>query len=229
MRLHRRVPPVVAIVVGVAIIVGALVAWHGNRSAPGAFGGEQPSTSASRSAPRAAAPTPAKPTSAPSKPDGSAASPAPLVILPLPARLNLPSLRVQAPVTEVETTDGILGVPQDPATVGWWTGSAPPGAGAGSTVIDGHVDSAETGLGALFHLSELANGDLVSITAIDGTELRYQVYGRRVYVKHQGLPADLFASGGPARLVLITCGGPFDSSTRSYLDNVVVFARPVLG
>ena len=40
------------------------------------------------------------------------------------------------------------------------------------------------------------------------------------------LPADYFGRGGPSRLVLITCGGTFDSSTRHYRDNVVVVAEP---
>jgi hypothetical protein len=54
----------------------------------------------------------------------------------------------------------------------------------------------------------------------------FTVTGRRVYVKHQGLSGDLFATTGPPRLVLITCGGPFDSTTRNYQDNIVVFATP---
>jgi hypothetical protein len=29
------------------------------------------------------------------------------------------------------------------------------------------------------------------------------------------------------RLVLVTCGGPFDASTGNYLDNIVAFAVPV--
>jgi hypothetical protein len=37
-----------------------------------------------------------------------------------------------------------------------------------------------------------------------GLVVRYRVTGRRVYLKHQGLPADLFATTGPPRLVLIT-------------------------
>jgi hypothetical protein len=40
------------------------------------------------------------------------------------------------------------------------------------------------------------------------------------------LPPEVFAAGGPPRLVLITCGGAFDRSTRHYADNVVVFADP---
>jgi hypothetical protein len=40
------------------------------------------------------------------------------------------------------------------------------------------------------------------------------------------LPPEVFAVGGPPRLVLITCGGAFDRRTRNYADNVVVFAEP---
>jgi len=47
-----------------------------------------------------------------------------------------------------------------------------------------------------------------------------------VYEKAGGLPADIFAQDGPARLVLISCGGPFDRTAGSYLDNIVVFAVP---
>ena len=42
--------------------------------------------------------------------------------------------------------------------------------------------------------------------------------------KHQGLPAALFSTTAPARLVLVTCGGPFNAAARSYQDNIVVFA-----
>jgi len=47
---------------------------------------------------------------------------------------------------------------------------------------------------------------------------------RQVYRKHQGRPAALFRATGPGRLVLITCGGPFNASPRSYQDNILVIA-----
>lgn len=144
-----------------------------------------------------------------------------------PAWLDLPTLHVRARVENVVTHSGILAVPDDPAKVGWWTGSVPAGSVAGSTVLDGHVDSAVTGTGALFALTRLAAGDAVSITTATGHVVHYAVTGRRIYTKHQALPPDLFATTGPPRLVLITCGGPFDASTRSYEDNIVVFAAPV--
>ncbi len=137
--------------------------------------------------------------------------------------LDLPALGVRAQVRGVVTTDGVLGVPDNPAEVGWWTGSAPAGSSTGSTVIDGHVDSARTGPGALFHLTNLAAGDPILVTTTAGLVVRYRVTGRHLYLKHQGLPADLFAATGPPRLVLITCGGPFDATARSYEDNIVIF------
>lgn len=90
-----------------------------------------------------------------------------------------------------------------------------------------HVDSAVTGTGALFHLAQLQAGDPVTITDAAGVLRRYRVYQRQVLIKQGGLPADLFTTTGAPRLVMITCGGPFDRATSSYLDNVVVFAAPV--
>jgi hypothetical protein len=37
----------------------------------------------------------------------------------------------------------------------------------------------------------------------------------------------VFDRRGPARLVLVTCGGRFDTTTKHFLDNIVVTAVPV--
>jgi Sortase domain len=153
-------------------------------------------------------------------------TPAGSVILAEPATLTIPALQLDATVLPVSTSDGALGVPDDPTRVGWWTGSALPGAPSGSVVIDGHVDSAAAGPGALFRLADLYPGDPIQITTTTRDRHAYTVAGRRVYPKAGGLPPDLFATTGPARLVLISCGGPFDRTTGSYLDNIAVFAVP---
>ena len=44
--------------------------------------------------------------------------------------------------------------------------------------------------------------------------------------RKSALPDGVFARSGPARLVLVTCGGPFDAATGHYLDVVVVTAVP---
>jgi Sortase domain len=169
----------------------------------------------------------------PSAPNGRTLSSAssrpdvgPPVVLEPPTALAIPALRVQATVVPVDSSGEILGVPADPAQVGWWTGSAPPGAASGTVVIDGHIDSATTGPGAFYQLADLHIDDLLIITTTTGDRRNYAVTGRRTYLKANGLPPDLFATTGPPRLVLITCGGSFDRSTGSYSHNIVVFATP---
>jgi hypothetical protein len=43
------------------------------------------------------------------------------------------------------------------------------------------------------------------------------------------LPPSLWVSTGTPKLALVTCGGPFDSATGHYLDNVIVWAAPAPG
>ncbi len=144
----------------------------------------------------------------------------------VPRQLVLPRFGVRADVLSVTSDLGSLTVPENPRQVGWWVGSALPGSSAGTTVIDGHIDSASAGVGAFIHLSDLVPGDSVSIVGSTGRTLDYDVVARRVYAKNAGLPSSLFAAGGPERLVLISCGGPFDPARGSYEDNIVVFATP---
>jgi hypothetical protein len=227
---------IAAALLGLALLVGSAHELIGSKPTPGNFGtGDQSTPVAAPAAPESTAPasssSPKSSARASPKLTARASSASPKSAVPMmdagpPGWLDLPTLGVRARVQNVVTTDGILGVPDNPAEVGWWTGSVPAGSSTGSTVIDGHVDSAVTGEGALFRLTELALGDRISLTATTGLVVPYRVTGRRVYVKHQGLPADLFATTGPPRLVLITCGGPFDSTTRNYQDNIVILATP---
>lgn len=143
----------------------------------------------------------------------------------VPVSLDIPILGVRAPVDAVLATGGVLHPPEDPARVGWWLASAPPG-GDGPTVLLGHVDSVTAGAGALLGLTDLQRGDRITVHGSDGGSADYAVSERQVHVKADGLPAALFDLGGATRLVVITCGGPFDESTGSYEDNVVVVAEP---
>jgi hypothetical protein len=145
----------------------------------------------------------------------------------IPTGLDMPTLGVHADVRPVAITAGGLDVPTDPTDVGRWTGSVAAGSAAGATVIDGHVDSAELGVGALYRLTDLTVGDTVQLTVAGGGTVSYRVDERRSYDKAEGLPAAIFGTDGAPRLVLITCGGTFDKTTGSYESNVAVFANPV--
>jgi sortase (surface protein transpeptidase) len=145
----------------------------------------------------------------------------------VPVRVRLPSIGVDAPVVAVGVdARGEMEVPLDVRTAGWYRFGPAPGDAAGSSVLSGHVDDREQGPGAFYRLADLAPGDPVQVVAASGRALDFRVRDVRSLPK-VGLPVDeLFARDGPPRLTLVTCGGPFDRATRSYVDNVVVTALP---
>jgi sortase (surface protein transpeptidase) len=97
----------------------------------------------------------------------------------------------------------------------------------GSVVIAGHVDSAKHGLGVMAQLGKVRKGQVVELRS-GGRRLRYQVTARMSLPQAQlAARADAFRQNVPPRLVLITCGGAFDSVRHRYQDNLIVYARPM--
>jgi len=144
----------------------------------------------------------------------------------VPTRLTLPEAKLTAPVVPVGTRpDGELRVPDSPRVLGWWVRSAPVGDPDESTVLAGHVDSARTGPGPLAALRDMKVGDRLMVLDAFGGHHDYRLAARREYPKY-ALPDDVFTVAGRGRLVLITCGGPFDERTGHYRDNVVGYAVP---
>ena len=156
------------------------------------------------------------PTSTPASADNAGTPPPP------GSHLLLDRLGVDAPITEVAVHAGVTDVPLNPRAVGWWSGGAAPGADRGNVVIVGHFNYAGTA-GALGVLPRARPGDVVELHD-DGRTLRYRMVAVHSYPKASGLPAAVFSTTGPAQLVLITCGGPFDSGTGNYEDNIVGYA-----
>ena len=149
--------------------------------------------------------------------------PAPVLpaVLPVGAQsVEIPSLRVAASAEPESVTGGTLGVPANPARVGWWMPSS------AELVIDGHVDMAGVGPGALYEVRDLHPGAVVAVRTAGGLE-HWKIEGVRTYQKGR-VPAGLFRwHGAQARLVIITCGGPFDYATHHYYDNVVAYGVPL--
>jgi hypothetical protein len=65
----------------------------------------------------------------------------------------------------------------------------------------------------------------VEVTTTSGRTFTYRVTSVRTYPKN-ALPTSVYSRTGPARLVLVTCGGPFDTASGHYRDNIVVTALP---
>jgi len=146
-----------------------------------------------------------------------------------PISLNIPDLGVDSPVvtTSMDASRSLV-VPEDVMETGWYDGSRRLGASYGSTVIVGHRDSATQGSGALFGIEEIPLGATITVTAQDGTAHEFIVDSVE-FIDKDSLPQEaprIFTHRGPYRLVLITCGGAFDESLRSYESNVVITALP---
>jgi sortase (surface protein transpeptidase) len=95
-------------------------------------------------------------------------------------------------------------------------------------VIVGHVDS-ESGPGVFYRLGTLERGDLVRVSWKSGDSVTFRVYAVREYAKASFPSLLVYGATKAPELRLITCGGPFDSASMHYLDNVVVFARMAPG
>lgn len=117
--------------------------------------------------------------------------------------------------------DGSLDVPP-PGSTGWYSLGIRPG-DDGYAVIAGHVDS-HSGPDVFYRLRELNPGDVVSVRDESGRDLRFVVESTEQHAK-TALPASrMWQPAARPMLALITCGGAFDPTRRTYLDNVVVYA-----
>jgi hypothetical protein len=152
----------------------------------------------------------------------------PAKVQPAAVELTIPSVGISTPIDSIGVTaTGIVAIPADARRVGWYRFGPTPGDAHGSSVIVGHVDSLTQGLGALFPLKSVHLGDLIKVRRADWSVVTYQVVERRLYLK-QGLPWPLFfSSEGPARLTVITCGGPYLRGDGGYQDNLIVTALPL--
>lgn len=119
-----------------------------------------------------------------------------------------------------------MDVPGNVRDVAWYQYGPSPGQ-PGSAVLAAHVDLESQGAGVFFRLDELEAGDIVTVEYDDGSAHSFEVEARVRYEKTE-IPLDvIFATDGPPVLTLITCGGGFNPSVRSYDSNVVVYAYPV--
>ncbi|MGW1142862.1 class F sortase [Streptomyces zhihengii] len=145
-----------------------------------------------------------------------------------PARLEIPRLELSAPIDPVGVaSDGQVEVPEDPDRVGWYRFSPAPGSAAGSSVVVGHVDDAEEGLGVLVALNDVREGDRATVRRADGSTVAYRVVSRRTVAKTELAGTDAFRRDGDPVLTLVTCAGPYEPERGGYRNNLVVTAVEV--
>jgi Sortase domain len=147
--------------------------------------------------------------------------------VPRPVSLTIPLIGVKTNlITLGLAPGGSMQVPVSFTVAGWFTGSPRPGA-VGSSIIVGHIDSADRGPAVFYRLPELKRGDDVFVKRADGTTVEFRVTEVQRYLKDHFPTQTVYGPTPDAELRLITCGGAFDSATGHYLSNIVVYATQV--
>jgi sortase (surface protein transpeptidase) len=155
-----------------------------------------------------------------------APSEAPVVERSAPVAISIPAIDLATSLSRLGlNADGTVQVPNDPAKAGWFRLGPSPGQ-LGSSVILGHVDSYQ-GPAVFYRLRFLQAGDRVAVTLADGVVARFVVTKVAMYQKERFPARRVYASHGGSALQLVTCGGRFDTVTRSYQSNVVVYTSLV--
>lgn len=142
-----------------------------------------------------------------------------------PIQIDIPSIGVHAHVQEVgKKTDGSMATPTNFADVGWYALGSKPGE-AGNAVIAGHVNNARTTSGVFEHLSDVVVGDYITVSDKDGKTLLYRVREVAQYTTHEAPSEQIFTATGPTQIVLVTCGGDWDTAAHTFDKRFVVYAQ----
>ena len=149
-----------------------------------------------------------------------------LRIVAVPTSIAIEGFGIRAPVIAVGadplTTE--MDLPADPAVAAWYAPGPSPGQ-TGSAVLASHVDYGGH-LGVFFGLGRVEPDARIRVDYDDGSTRWFIVTARRSFAKSELPVTDLFRRDGVPSLALITCGGVYDRTTRSYSDNIVIYARP---
>ena len=143
---------------------------------------------------------------------------------PPPRRVTIERIGVDTKLINLRVqSNGELEVPASYDVAGWHRAGTAPG-DVGPAVLVGHVDSFD-GPAVFFRLRELQAGDRVTVTRSDGSVVHFDVDRVERYAKAEFPTEAVYGATEGPELRLLTCGGEFDKKTRSYEDNVVVYAR----
>ena len=146
----------------------------------------------------------------------------------IPVRIQIPTIHVDAAIELVGITpDGAVDVPKGPAEAAWFDLGPRPGE-KGSSILVGHYGWKD-GIPAVFDsLGRLVKGDKIYIADGTGATTTFVVREIKTFGENE-TPSGIFSStDGKAHLNLITCGGIWNKSKKSYSNRLVAFADEVL-
>lgn len=218
-QLRHRVLAAVSAVLALVAVVLLTVGLHSQQHAPSppaAAGVVAPATTV------AAVP----PASTPFPTPGTRYKPPPS-LPPVPMTITVAAIHVHAAavINLGLNADRTVQVPplNKVGEAGWYKYSPLPG-DVGPAVILGHIDSAVAGRGVFFDLGNLRPGDTITIRRPDHRTARFTVNRVAEFPKTNFPTQQIYGYTPLPVLRLVTCGGKFDRSARSYVDNIVAFA-----
>jgi hypothetical protein len=143
-----------------------------------------------------------------------------------PVRIAIASIGLRASVDQIglASNGAMAEQPFSRANRAAWYRLGPAPGQPGPAVIVGHVDTKKA-IAVFFYLSRLRPGDRVVITRADGHTVTFTVDWLGKYPKTRFPTKLVYGPTNYPALRLITCGGAFDRTDGSYVDNIVVFAH----
>jgi hypothetical protein len=91
-------------------------------------------------------------------------------------------------------------------------------------VVVGHIDS-HSGPAVFYRLRDLEVGHTIEIDRSDGLIALYRVSETALVDKDEFPTDQVYGDTAEPTLRLITCGGDFDRTVKSYRGNLIVFAQ----
>ncbi|WP_158844373.1 class F sortase [Saccharothrix deserti] len=145
-----------------------------------------------------------------------------------PTEVRIPRIDAKSSLVPLGLNpDETIQVPpvEQPMQAGWYVHARAPGE-PGPAIILGHVDG-NSQPGVFYRLREVVPGDEVEVSRTDGSVVEFAVE-KVDQVPKDRFPTDAVYGDTPDSVLrLITCGGVFDRSARSYEDNVIVYAKMI--
>jgi hypothetical protein len=140
-----------------------------------------------------------------------------------PLRVAIPAIGLSASVVPVGLDSAGHMRMAHPSVVGWYRPGTAPGV-PGPAVLVGHVDS-DHGPAVFYRLSGVRLGEKVQVERADGSTSTFTI-GKITVVSKTAFPSQaVFAPTGRDTIRLITCTGPFDTDTNSYVDSLIVWGH----
>jgi sortase (surface protein transpeptidase) len=163
-------------------------------------------------------------TAQPAPAPAAAAAPAAGLPRSVPVSVDVPSIDAHSSLVPLGlNADKTVQVPpvDQPLQAGWYSYGPTPGQ-VGPAVVLGHIDGNHQ-KGIFWRLHEVKKGDQIVVGRQDGSKATFTV-SKVDQIAKQSFPTEaVYGNTTAPEIRLITCGGAFDASAHSYLDNIIVY------